>query len=244
MPTKTPRNYRSAVSDLATAQKSGAGVPAYLRWVNRGLGRRAAAVGFVWGLSPNAMTTLSALLSLGGIVVIAFAPSTITAAFSATFLLLAGYALDSADGQLARLTHSGSSAGEWLDHVVDAARMPLLHLAFAVHFFLKDADIWPSLIAILFMIVSSTWFFAQTLAGKLLPPPAKTEDSPAWISFAKLPYDDGTLFLIVITLAWGTVFSTLYVALFVITTAVAALSLVRKFQLLKSESTARSSIRT
>ena len=40
-------------------------------------------------------------------------------------LLVVGYALDAADGQLARLRGGGSVAGEWLDHVVDAVKIAI-----------------------------------------------------------------------------------------------------------------------
>ena len=46
-----------------------------------------------------------------------------------TACLVLGYALDAADGQLARLRGGGSPAGEWLDHMVDAAKISSLHLA-------------------------------------------------------------------------------------------------------------------
>ena len=43
-----------------------------------------------------------------------------------------GYALDSADGQLARLRGGGSLTGEWLDHVIDSFKISTLHLAVLV----------------------------------------------------------------------------------------------------------------
>ena len=57
-------------------------------------------------------------------------------------------------------------------------------------------------------------------------------DAPAWVSFAKLPYDVGVLYLIVLTSVWPTVFLGAYVALFVGTTAVAVLSMTRKYRAL------------
>ena len=44
-----------------------------------------------------------------------------------TLLLVIGYALDAADGQLARLLGGGSSSGEWLDHMVDVTKTCVLH---------------------------------------------------------------------------------------------------------------------
>jgi phosphatidylglycerophosphate synthase len=43
-----------------------------------------------------------------------------------------GYAFDAADGQLARLRGGGSLAGEWLDHMIDAAKVSSLHVAVAI----------------------------------------------------------------------------------------------------------------
>ncbi len=244
----TKLGYRAALNRLASAQKPGASNPAYLRWVNRPLGRRAAAAAYVLGLSPNAVTALSALLSATALVLIAFAPTTLGIAVSASALLLAGYALDSADGQLARLTSTGSLAGEWLDHVVDAARLPLFHLAIAVHFFRTDESLWLVGAACLYVVITSVWFFAQTLAEKLTPPataakpgasepePAPAGAAPAWVSWAKTPYDVGTLYLAVLALSFTAVFAAIYVALFVVTLAVALLSMRRKYRALAAAS--------
>ena len=235
MSTLDRRSYRDAVARLSAAQKSGAGVPAYLRWVNRGLGRRAAAVAYLLRLTPNHVTLISIVLSIAGMVVLALVPPTPLSAIAATALLLAGYALDSADGQLARLTGTGSLAGEWLDHVVDAARLPLFHVAVAV--FLIRQDVAPLLVAIpvAFALVSSVWFFAQTLAEKLASSAseAPAADSPAWVSFAKLPYDVGVTYLTVLLAWWTQPFLVVYGGLFAFTVCIAALSLVRKYRLLK-----------
>nr|WP_218869225.1 CDP-alcohol phosphatidyltransferase family protein [Leifsonia psychrotolerans] len=228
---------------MTSAQKSGSGVPAYLRWINRRLGRQAAAYAYVLGLTPNIVTALSALLSLVALAMIAFAPSTVGVAMGATALLLAGYALDSADGQLARLTGTGSLAGEWLDHVVDAARLPLFHLAVAVHFFRAGETEWVVMVALGFVVLSSVWFFAQTLADKLLvgsgvPAREHPADSPVWVSFLKLPIDVGFLYLGVALLAARDAFLIFYLGLFAVTVLVAALSLSRKYRALHAASAA------
>lgn len=228
-------SYRTAVARLASAQKSGAGQPAYLRWVNRPLGRRAAAAASVLGLSPNAVTALSGLCSLAALLLIALLPPTVAVALGATALLLAGYALDSADGQLARLTGTGSLAGEWLDHVVDAARLPLFHLAIAIHFFRWGDSFWFVGAALGYMLLSSVWFFAQTLAEKLGERGPDAPDAPTWMSFVKAPYDVGTVYLTVLALPFPTLFAALYLALFGFTLAVAALSLRRKYRMLAAQ---------
>lgn len=231
-----PRRYGRAVDQLSAAQKSGAGVPAYLRWVNRGIGRRAAAVAFVVRLSPNAVTLLSVVSSLAGMSVILLLPSHWSAAILASLLLLAGYALDSADGQLARLQGGGSLAGEWLDHVVDSARLPLFHLVIAAYFFREEMSIWLVSAALVFSLVTSVWFFSQTLAGKLSTAEGPHSDAPAWVSFVKLPYDVGILYLTVATLAFANIFTTLYLTLFAVNALVAAASMARKYRSLAVKS--------
>jgi phosphatidylglycerophosphate synthase len=87
----------------------------------------------------------------------------------AGLLLMAGYVLDSADGQLARLRGGGSKAGEWLDHVVDAVKTALVHGALAVawfRFYEFDSAAW-LLIPLAFGVVHSTYFFSLMLADDL-----------------------------------------------------------------------------
>lgn len=231
--------YQIATAELASAQKSGAGVPAYLRWVNRGLGRRAAAAAYVIGLSPNAVTMVSGAVSLVGMAVLVFVPLSPLVAATAALLFLAGYALDSADGQLARLTHRGGPAGEWLDHVVDALRLPLVHLAIAVCLWRAEQPLWAVLVALLFLVLSSAWFFAQTLASKLsVNAPddgSAAEGTPDWVSFVKLPYDVGTLYIAVFALAYPPLFLVVYASLFAVTAGIAVLSLRRKYRVLVAE---------
>jgi phosphatidylglycerophosphate synthase len=234
-----PRSYRSALERLSAAQKPGAGVPAYLRWVNRWLGRRAAAAAYAARMTPNQVTALSGILSLGGMLVLALAPASPVSACAAALLLLGGYALDSADGQLARLLGGGSPAGEWLDHVIDAVRLPLFHLAVAVAVLRESGSVALAAIPVAFSLLSSAWFLAQTLAEKLSPEASDAlPDAPAWVSFAKLPYDVGALYLIVFTSVWPPVFLVAYSALFAVTLLVAALSVTRKYRALAHASVA------
>jgi phosphatidylglycerophosphate synthase len=119
----------ATVRQLAGAQKGAQGAPAYSRFVNRPLGRLLAALAFHAGLTPNAVTAVSALWTAAGIALVAVAPLGWGTGAAATACLVTGYALDSADGQLARLRGGGSPAGEWLDHVVDSAKNASIHLA-------------------------------------------------------------------------------------------------------------------
>lgn len=229
--------YRSSIQQLRSAQKSGAGEPAYLRWVNRPLGARAAALAHQLGVSPNTVTATSGVLSLGGLVAIAAAGTTVAGAIAASALLLAGFVLDSADGQLARLSGSGNVAGEWLDHVVDAMRLPAAHLAIATALWAASAPPPGIGIALLFSLVASVWFFAATLGGKLQSTqsagPVARADSPTWVSFAKLPYDTSALFFVLLLLPWPAIFVPVYTVLFVLTLGAAGAALVRKFRTLR-----------
>jgi len=234
------RSYGAALERLLSAQKSAAGVPAYLRWVNRPLGRRLAALAYVARLTPNQVTMLSMAVSAVGIAVLVLVSPTLPAALIACLAMLLGYALDSADGQLARLTGSSGPSGEYLDHVADAVRQPATHLAIAASLYLRS-DLtaeWPVLVAIGFATVTSVWFFAQILAASLLPKRAVPLGSaaPPWVSFVKIPYDVGFLYLLLLLLPWAWTFVTLYVALFVFTVGVASLSMWRKYQALHDSS--------
>jgi phosphatidylglycerophosphate synthase len=234
----TPQGFRSALSRLEGSQKPGDGEPAYLRWVNRPLGRRAAALAHTLGLTPDAVTWTSAAFSLAGFAVVAAVPPSFAAALAATLLLVIGYALDSADGQLARLTGTGSRAGEWLDHVVDAARIPMLHLAIASSFFFRspDGSLWLVAAALTFAVVSSVWFFGSVLASQLggASSPAAPRTAPAWVSFVKLPNDIGFLYLCLLTLPVLWLFAGLYLFLLLYTVMAATVSLHRKHRALRS----------
>ncbi|QMU80457.1 CDP-alcohol phosphatidyltransferase family protein [Streptacidiphilus sp. PB12-B1b] len=117
------------------AQKSSKGVSYYSRWINRPLGRVLAAAAYPTGLTPNAVTGISALVTGCGIALIALVPPSWPLTVGVAALLVLGFALDSADGQLARLRRAGSPVGEWLDHTVDVAKMLTLHLALLVAFY-------------------------------------------------------------------------------------------------------------
>lgn len=226
------QGYRWAIEELAAAQKPGAGVPAYLRWVNRGFGRRAAALAYTMGMTPNGVTLASAIFSFTGIALIALGRPIFAVAILSVLLLLLGYALDSADGQLARLLRTGSASGEWLDHVVDAVRLPAFHYGVAIGLFRRDdGELWMVAVALAFALLASTWFIGQLLAEKLGQggSPGPGSNAPRWVSFAKLPYDVATSFLSILLLPWIWLFIGFYGFLFLITFLVATVSLNRKY---------------
>ena len=120
---------------LRQAQKSAKGAPPYSLYINRPLGRIFAAAAYQVGLTPNQVTWISAGFTFTGIGSDRPRPGD-AAGRSADRSRCSslGYALDAADGQLARLRGGGSMVGEWLDHMIDSAKIACSHLAVAVAF--------------------------------------------------------------------------------------------------------------
>lgn len=161
-------SYGEALARLSSAQKSAKGAPAYSRFVNRRLGRYLAAAAYRLRLSPNQVTGISALCSAAGIAVLALLPPSPPMAIAVCLTLVIGYSLDSADGQLARLTGRGSAAGEWLDHVVDCAKIFALHAAVLVSWFrFRSPDPWQLMIPLGFGFVATVLFFGMILRDQL-----------------------------------------------------------------------------
>src|SRR5690349_3353606 len=107
------RGFVGAVNRLRGVQKSSKGGPQCSLYVIRPLGRIFAAAAYQVGLTPNQVTYLSATFTFGGLLLLALAPATWPVGLLVTVCLVLGYALDSADGQLARLRGGGSLLGEW-----------------------------------------------------------------------------------------------------------------------------------
>lgn len=161
--------FRSAVRSLATAQKSSRGVSLYSRWINRPAGRVFAALGHQHGLSPNAVTALSAACTGVALVLLIMVPPVPWLGPVVAIVLMLGFALDSADGQLARLTGRTSPVGEWLDHVVDAAKMVGVHgsVLVAGYRFWPVPDPW-LLVPLGFQVVAVVMFSGLVLV-ELIP---------------------------------------------------------------------------
>jgi phosphatidylglycerophosphate synthase len=220
------RRMAQARALSAGAGKSNRGAPGYSRWINRPAGRQLAILAFRVGLSPNQVTILSGLTSLAGIVVLALAPATVPVGFLVAFLLALAYALDSADGQVARMQGGGSRTGEWLDHVIDCLKIAALHMAVLIcwyrSFDVSDATL---LIPIAFGIQASTYFFSKILTDQLraaaatpaeVPPPAPALDDsrpPVLASLLVLPLDYGLLCVTFVLLGFHQVFLWAYGAL-------------------------------
>jgi phosphatidylglycerophosphate synthase len=228
----TSLTHREAVAYLGSAQKSNRGAAGYSRWVNRPLGRQLAAAAFTRGLSPNQVSLLSAACSMLAIAAIAvLRPNWFVAVFVVIGLVL-GYALDSADGQLARLRGGGSTAGEWLDHVLDSLKIVSLHLAVTIAWFrfyhLSHRALL--LVPLAFCAIASVFFFAIVLTD-MLRRVARAKDgqsavttaslnpneaAPILRSLIALPNDWGVLCLVMILLPRFGLFETIYGALLAI----------------------------
>jgi phosphatidylglycerophosphate synthase len=160
---------RATLARLSGAQKGAIGAPAYSRFINRRLGRVLAALAFHAGLTPNMVTAISAGFTATGIALLALVPPSAGMGAGVAACLILGYALDSADGQLARLRGGGSPAGEWLDHMVDAAKASSLHLAVLIGFYrFEVVEPGPLLLIPLgYCIVDAVLFFGTMLNDAL-----------------------------------------------------------------------------
>ncbi|MFB9378917.1 CDP-alcohol phosphatidyltransferase family protein [Kineococcus gynurae] len=235
--------YADSLARLAAAQKSAQGAPAYSRFVNRPLGRRLAALAHVAGLTPNQVTALSGVSTGLGIAATALLAPAWWVGVLVGALLALGYALDAADGQLARLRGGGSKSGEWLDHVLDAGKTASLHLAVliaAYRFWDLPAFGLPTawlLLPLLFSAVASTWFFTIILNDHLRRL-AGVRDVQATVaagearrhsslrSLASIPVDYGVQCIVMVLVGFPAVFSWVYGALAIGFTIVAAASFV------------------
>jgi phosphatidylglycerophosphate synthase len=134
--------------------------------------------------------------------------------------LVLGYALDAADGQLARLRGGGSAVGEWLDHMIDSAKVSGVHLAVLImayrHFGFSSAG-W-LLVPMAFAVVSSVHFFGMILVEQLareararsgLGPPERQAATPLR-TLLKFPTDYGVLCLLFLLLGAPAAFFSAY----------------------------------
>ncbi len=212
--TTSTRPHAELVAELAGRQKTVKGAPAYSRFVNRRMGRHLAAWAYRAGLTPNEVTALSALCSAAAIAgLFAFSPSwPLGLAVAALFVL--GYALDSADGQLSRLRGGGSPAGEWLDHMVDSAKICLLHLAVLTCLRRTDIDDGWLVVPAGYLVVSVLFFSGLLLtqflrdAGRGAAPVVAR--ASVLRSLIVLPTDFGVLCLVFLLLGAPTVFLAAY----------------------------------
>ena len=239
--------YTEALARSSSVQKTAKGAPAYSRFVNRRLGRYLAAGAYALGLTPNQVTLISAAFSYAAIAAVALVEPSWPLAVLVTLGLVLGYALDSADGQLARLRGGGSPSGEWLDHMIDCVKIVALHLAVLVsvyRYFPTEREVLLLLPAV-FGAVSAVFFFGTILtdflrrAQRASTGEAKVvEAAPLWRSLLVLPTDYGLMCLVFLALGSPRTFLWLYAALFVGTAGFLALVSVKWYREISSFSAA------
>ncbi|WP_338673494.1 CDP-alcohol phosphatidyltransferase family protein [Streptomyces sp. SCSIO 30461] len=210
----------SALTRLKSAQKSAKGVSLYSRFVNRPAGRYLAAGAYRVGLTPNQVTLISAAFSFAAVLTVALARPGWGVGLLVWLGLAVGFAFDSADGQLARLRGGGSAAGEWLDHVVDCAKLTALHIAVLIAFyrypehFGTSSDGW-LLVPLAFQLAAVVTFFGGLLTEKLKPKAAPGQGAgPSTLrAVALLPVDHGVFCLVFLLLGGGVAFRWAYTGL-------------------------------
>lgn len=208
------QSYRS----LAQAQKGRArGAPAYSLYVNRPLGRVLASVAHAARLTPNQVTLVSAAFTFTGIGLLMLVPPSFGLGVCVWLLLAIGYAWDSADGQLARLRGGGSLAGEWLDHIVDSAKLVSLHIAVVIgaYRFFAQLDVFWLLVPLAFTIVATVTFFGMILNDLLrarlgAPQAAQAGGSSPLRALLGIPTDYGTWCFAFVLWGWTSAFQVAY----------------------------------
>lgn len=231
-------------SALVRAQKSNRNAPAYSRWINRPFGRVLAATGYRMGTSPNGISAISACCTFSALLLLAvLTPSTLVGIVVALLLIL-GYALDSADGQVARLAGGGSLAGEWLDHILDAFKTSGFHLAVLTMWVrnLNGWPLWTALIPVLFALQASVWFFGIILTDLLMRNAGKKQQVLAadegrqgsLMSLLGIPADYGVLCVWMAFLGWLDGWRVGYTLLAAANILILAIQLGRWYRRLKS----------
>lgn len=233
--------YWDTVKEMAAAQKTAArGAPAYSRYVNRRLGRLLAAAAWRLGLSPNAVTATSAVFTFTGIALLVLFPPSGALGIGVTLCLVTGYALDSADGQVARMRGGGSPAGEWLDHMVDAVKTSVMPLALAVGLYRFGAvEHWWLLVPLGAAVVSAALFFSMILTEQLRRQAGRASvaslQGRSWIrSVLVVPMDYGVLCLSFAVYGIIPLFLTVYTLIFAATAAFLVLASIKWFRELSS----------
>ncbi|MCH7789124.1 MAG: CDP-alcohol phosphatidyltransferase family protein [Acidobacteria bacterium] len=185
----------------------------------------------------------SAACSAAGIALIATVDPSALSALVVVGLLILGYGLDSADGQLARLRGGGSPGGEWLDHTVDAAKIVTLHLAILISLYRfgdLTSDVW-LLVPIGFAATSTVLFFSWILRDYMLSNTSistnRRSDGERFSvanSLMRTAEDYGVLMLVLLTLPVTKLFVGLYTVLFAWSVMMVVVSLPRRFHAIES----------
>ncbi|ALC26808.1 MULTISPECIES: CDP-alcohol phosphatidyltransferase family protein [Streptomyces] len=233
----------TVLRELRGAQKSAKGVSLYSRYVNRPAGRVLAAGAYRAGLTPNQVTLISGLFTYAAIAAVALVEPSWTLGLVVWAGLVIGFAFDSADGQLARLTGRGGPAGEWLDHVVDCGKLLLVHAAVLISFYRfgeLPSDGW-LLLPLGFQLAAVVTFCAGLLrehlgkaaaAGQAATAPAAPVSRVRAV--ALLPADYGVFCLVFLLLGAPGAFLAGYAALAVVHTLFLAAFLAKWFRELRA----------
>ncbi|MFJ8561664.1 CDP-alcohol phosphatidyltransferase family protein [Streptomyces microflavus] len=233
----------TVLRELRGAQKSAKGVSLYSRYVNRPAGRVLAAGAYRAGLTPNQVTVVSAAFTYAALAAVALVEPSWTLGLAVYAALAVGFAFDSADGQLARLTGRGGPDGEWLDHVVDCGKLLLVHAAVLISFYRfgeLPSDAW-LLLPLGFQLAAVVTFCAGLLReqlGKAAAAGAPAGSTPAPVSRVRavglLPADYGVFCLVFLLLGAPGAFRAGYAALAVVHTLFLAAFLTKWFRELRA----------
>ena len=220
--------FASSLEELRAAQKGRKGAPPYSLFVNRPLGRVFAAAANVLGLRPNQVTMISACFTFAAIALLAIGPATWWVGVLVAVGLVLGYALDSADGQLARLQGGGSLTGEWLDHMIDSVKVSVLHLAVLITMYRSfdlANELW-LLVPLVFAAASGVHFFGMILIELMArvrraerpDVPQAAPSASLRNTLLKLPTDFGVLCMVFALLGAHAIFLGVYAFLALATT--------------------------
>ncbi|MEV6179245.1 CDP-alcohol phosphatidyltransferase family protein [Streptomyces sp. NPDC052016] len=230
--------FVEVLRQLSAAQKPAKGVSLYTRFVNRPAGRVLAALAYRVEATPNQLTVLGALFTFPALAAVALLPPGPEMALCVGAALIVGFALDSADGQLARGQRSGSPSGEWLDHVLDCVKIVALHLVVLVSFYrfftLPSAAFL--LAPMVFQLAAVVIFFAGILTEKLkgrTRGEAPAGSPPALRSVLLLPVDYGVTCVAFLFLGSQQIFLSVYCALLLAHVLFMAAFLVKWFRELR-----------
>ncbi len=214
------------IATTSGAMKSSKGVSLYSRFINRPVGRVLALLACRWGISANAVTALSAVAAVAAIALLVVTPPSVASGVAVALLLVLSFALDSADGQVSRMTGTSSAAGEWFDHVVDAGKHVSLHGAVLVGWYRFDVQTERWLVLpLLFQLVTVVLFSGLTTALLLkrlqrargsASGPAGAGGGSTLRAVALLPADHGILCWSFLLWGFTDVFAGVYLVLFVL----------------------------
>lgn len=228
---KIYKSFNVIWNKLSVVQKRRDGALPYTLFVNRPAGRFLSVIAYKLNFTPNQITIISFICTITGLLyVVTFGHQSLLGVIISTLMLLFGYALDSADGQLARLNNSKNLSGEYLDHSLDSVKTPLFHISVTMVILQTVQDI--NLITVFFLllisVLSSGKFFSSEIKEKILT--LEGNHNLCYVtslkkSFILLPFDYGILCFIFLLvpfnllfpayIIWGTLFLVFFILSFV-----------------------------